>query len=49
MQNSQEINWLTILAPSLIVGLSAIIVQILLAYWLSKVTENYKKDLNANQ
>lgn len=46
MQNSQEINWFMILAPSLIVGLSAIIVQILLAYWLSKVSENYKKDLS---
>ncbi|MCD9186825.1 MAG: hypothetical protein LUM44_10350 [Pyrinomonadaceae bacterium] len=57
MQNSQEINWLAILAPSIIVGLSAIIVQILLAYWLSRKTadyqekvseklETYKKDLS---
>jgi len=46
MQSSQEINWLAILAPSLIIGLSAIIVQILLAYWLSKITESYKKDLS---
>lgn len=46
MQNSQEINWFVILAPSLIVGLFAVIVQILLAYWLSKVSENYKKDLS---
>jgi hypothetical protein len=46
MQNEQEINWLAILLPSLVVALSAIIVQILLAFWLSKVTENYKKDLN---
>ncbi|HEX9927838.1 MAG TPA: hypothetical protein VGB02_04740 [Pyrinomonadaceae bacterium] len=46
MQNSQEINWFAILAPSLIVGLSAVIVQIILAFWLSKVTENHKKDLS---
>lgn len=46
MQNSQEINWLAILAPSLIVALSAIIVQILLAYWLSRRTADYQKEIS---
>ena len=46
MQNSQEINWLAILAPSLIVGLFTIIVQILLAYWLSRITADYQKKIS---
>ncbi len=46
MQNSQEINWLAILAPSLIVGLSAIIVQILLTFWLSRRTADYQKEIS---
>jgi hypothetical protein len=46
MQNAQEINWWVILLPSLVVALSAIIVQILLAYWLSRVSERYKNKLS---
>lgn len=46
MQNAQTINWLAILAPSLIVGLSAIIAQILLAYWLSRRTADYQKEIS---
>ncbi|SRR6266516_256539 len=46
MQNSQSINWFAVLAPSFITGLFVVLVQILLAYWLSRVTERHKKDLS---
>jgi hypothetical protein len=46
MQNAQNISWLAVLAPSLITGLFVVIVQILSAYWFSKKTEGYKKDLS---
>jgi hypothetical protein len=46
MQNPQSINWLAVLVPSLIAGLFVVLVQILSAFWLSKKTEGYKKDLS---
>src|SRR6266496_2187747 len=46
MLNAQTINWFSVLAPSLITGLFVVLVQILLAYWLSKVTERHKRDLS---
>src|SRR5258705_13844699 len=46
MQVAQSINWWVVLAPSLISGLFVVIVQILLAFWLSKVTEKQKVKLS---
>lgn len=46
MQNPQSINWFAVLAPSLITGFFVVLVQILLAYWLSRVTERHKQDLS---
>jgi hypothetical protein len=47
MQNVPAVvNWWAILAPSLIVGLFTILVQLLLAFWLSKVTANYQKKIS---
>src|SRR5229473_2785187 len=46
MQNGQNINWFVVAAPSLITGTFVVVVQILLAYWLSRVTERLKRDLS---
>ena len=46
MQSAQTVSWFQILAPSLITGLVVVLVQILLAYWLSKVPERYKNQLS---
>lgn len=48
MQNSQEINWLAILAPSLITGLFMIGVQILIAYKLWGKMKDYENSLSAD-
>src|SRR5262245_21601018 len=42
----QDINWSLVIIPSLIVGFLAIGAQIISTYWLSKITESYKKDLS---
>ena len=46
MQSSQSINWLATLAPSLITSFFLVITQILVAGWLSRRTERYKRDLS---
>jgi hypothetical protein len=46
MQNTQEINWLAIILPSVITGLFVLFTQATLAIWLTKVSERYKKDLS---
>jgi len=46
MQVAQDINWWVVLGPSLVSGLFLVIVQILLALWLSKVTERQKVKLS---
>lgn len=45
-QNPPEINWLAIVAPSLIIGFGAIVAQVLLAFWLTKVSERIKTSLS---
>jgi len=46
LQSGPGINWLAVLAPSLISGLFVIAVQILLATRLSKLTEGHKAALS---
>ncbi len=46
MQSTQTVNWFQLLAPSVITGLFVVLVQILLAFWLSRVTEGHKKALS---
>ncbi len=48
MQNSQEINWLAILAPSLITGLFMIGIQILIAYKLWGKMKDYENSLSTD-
>jgi hypothetical protein len=46
MQNAPaEVNWLVIIVPSLIVGVFTILVQLLVAFWLTRVTENVKREV----
>ncbi len=43
-QNAQQIDWWTIILPSLITGFFVIVTQIIAALWVSRKTEEYKND-----
>jgi hypothetical protein len=57
MQKAENLNWLVVAIPSAITGCFLILVQVLIAFWLTKVTErtrgkvatqleDYKKDIS---
>ncbi|SRR6266852_7644082 len=46
MQGGQSVNWLALLAPTVITSFVLVVTQVVVAGWLSRRTERYKRDLS---